>query len=142
MASLESAGNLAAYARLLAVSGARFSGAGLRCLARRNSICLWIWHKAGGQDACWQRLRTVPDREQAAAMTSNGGRQSAQELPDAHLLATLATLGKVPPIRDKLEQAFVKQSMKPRLDHSLNHFVNWPLADLIVIVRIPLSPPV
>src|SRR5208282_923292 len=71
--------------------------------------------------------------------------QKWDETPNAvthHSLATLATLGKVPPIRDRIERAFVKQSVKRGLDHSPNHFVNWPLAGLIGIVRIPLSPPV
>jgi hypothetical protein len=69
-------------------------------------------------------------------------RESAQELPIARLLVILATFAKVPTVLDRLDRIFVKQSMKPRLDHSPNHFVNWPLASLIGIVRIPLSPPV
>jgi hypothetical protein len=50
----------------------------------------------------------------------------------------LGTLGKVPPILDRLDLVFVKQSVKPGLDHSPDHFVNWPLAGLIGIVQIPL----
>lgn len=68
-------------------------------------------------------------------------RESGRELPFAHLLAALATLGRVPPVLDRLVRTFVKQSVKARLEHSPNHFVNWPLASLIGIVQIPPLPP-
>jgi hypothetical protein len=62
-------------------------------------------------------------------------------LPFVYWLATLATLGKVLPTLDRLEQAFVKQSVKPKLPHSTKHLVKRLFADSSAIVRIPLSPP-
>jgi hypothetical protein len=68
--------------------------------------------------------------------SNSARRESGRELPFVYLLATLATLAQVPPILDRLDRAFVKQSVKRGLDHPLNHLVNWPLAGLIGIVRI------
>ena len=62
-------------------------------------------------------------------------------MPSAHSLATLATLGKVPPVLDRIERAFVKQSVKPWLHYSTECIANRALLDSSPIVRIPLSPP-
>jgi hypothetical protein len=50
-------------------------------------------------------------------------------------------LGKVSTGLDRRELVLVKQAVKLGVDHLRHRYVNWPLARLIGIVRIPLSPP-